>query len=124
MIMGYVLCVIISASFGAAIMALLQASKSDVLQDPQEYYDVPEKIDDSFVLNYDIIHVIGNNTCKTVIHNEIFDGPITLGDCEDMLPLVPYPIIVIAESPLDGAIFRFGNHTMDWEKIGTTAGYA
>lgn len=116
---------IIGGIFGVIIMVLLQASKKgDELQDPQEYYDVPEKIDDNFVLEYDIIHVIGNNVCKTLIHNPVYDEPITLGDCEDMLLLVPYPIIVIAENPLDGAIFRFGNHTMDWEQIGTTAGYA
>lgn len=33
-------------------------------------------------------------------------------------------IIVIAESPMDGEVYRYGNHGDYWEQIGTTCGYA
>mgnify|MGYP003297177426 CR=1 FL=1 len=33
-------------------------------------------------------------------------------------------ILVIAEKPLKGHIYRFGNHGQYWEYIGDTTGYA
>ena len=125
MIVGVII-FIAGVTIGVIIMEILQATKkSDELQDPQEYYDVDTEITGDLVLNYDIIHVISNNACKTVFHSEVFDEPFTLGDCEDMLDIIQHPIIVVAENPLDGAVFRYGNHKgTGWEKVGTTEGYA
>lgn len=34
-------------------------------------------------------------------------------------------ILLLAESPLDGSIYRYGNYEPDrWVKVGTTIGYA
>lgn len=33
-------------------------------------------------------------------------------------------VIVIAESPLHGEVYRYGNHGEYWEQIGTVCGYA
>ena len=124
MIVGIIV-FIFGVTVGVITMAVLQASKKgDELQDPQEYYDADTEITDDLVLNYDIIHIISDNFCKTILHNPVFDEPITLGDCEEMIDTL-LPIIVLAENPLDGAVFRIGNHKgAGWEKIGSTDGYA
>lgn len=46
----------------------------------------------------------------------------TLKDITDDYPNVK---IVIAEGPLSGKIYRYGNHKANtWEKVGTMEGYA
>jgi hypothetical protein len=54
------------------------------------------------------------------------DG-ITLGKCFRLALGCGYAygnLMVIEESPLNGAIYRYGNHGESWEKIGEICGYA
>jgi len=55
------------------------------------------------------------------------EGGITLDECFHRALGCGYVygnLMVIKESPLDGAIYRYGNHGESWEKIGEICGYA
>ena len=64
----------------------------------------------------------GDGHCKIIYHDGQFDDSITLKDIAEKYPCVR---IVIAEFPLRGTVYRYGNHDKGkWEIIGTTEGYA
>jgi len=62
-------------------------------------------------------------TSEKRIINEEYDEPVRLSDIREKYPTANM-ITVIAESALQGWVFRFGNHGEFWEQIGNTAGYA
>ena len=66
----------------------------------------------------------GVRQCK-VINQDEHDEPVTLEEirlsiCEEHIG----SILVIAESFLNGTIYRYGNHDESWEKVGTMEGFA
>ena len=64
-----------------------------------------------------------NPKWNRVTHDVGVDETITLDDIQRQFP---YPgLLVIAESPLSGAIYRWGNYSdMAWWQVGTMEGYA
>lgn len=97
------------------------------------YIPYPSRVSCSLVLDLygDTIKIIANNRCETIYQNEFSEKDITLDDCcniavnELKADLNDTIIIVIAEAPQEGAIFRYGNREEPyWEQIGVTCGYA
>lgn len=62
-------------------------------------------------------------TAEKMVIDAEYDKPISLADIRAKHPTARM-ITVIAESALQGWVFRFGNHGEFWEQIGNTAGYA
>lgn len=72
----------------------------------------------------------------SVIHFCEDDEQITLADCKAMADEQGYdeendmPLLVVAEYPTKGAVYKHGNHLSSrgkryiWEKVGETCGYA
>lgn len=98
-----------------------------------ERLPLPNRVSDETELNrFDgIIKIITNNRCKTIYQSEFESKITTLKDCIDIAmkelkaETTEPIIIVIAETPLEGCIYRYGNREeMYWEQIGTTCGYA
>lgn len=55
------------------------------------------------------------------------EDSITLDECFHIALGLGYAhgvLTVIEESPLTGAIYRYGNHGASWEKVGENCGYA
>lgn len=61
----------------------------------------------------------GNLTAEEIMHDE---NTMTLKDIE--ISDSSMVIIIISETPLEGKVYRYGNHGPFWEKIGRTCGYA
>lgn len=70
---------------------------------------------------YDLITIVYTDYDGKPIAEEIISNDMTLGDIDIHKAK---SIIVIAESPLHGEIYRYGNSSDYWEQIGTTCGYA
>lgn len=90
------------------------------IDNPQEIYFSKMGMDTVLViLNDEVVNPKWNREP----HDVGVDETITL---EDIQKQFPYPgLLVIAESPLSGAIYRCGNYSdMAWWQVGTMAGYA
>lgn len=87
----------------------------------REQTGFPEKIENPCdVAIYDLITVI--RSCGNKISVERF-----VGDCYSLADIKTHKgesVTVIAESPLDGAVYQYGNHGEYWEQIGEVCGYA
>lgn len=80
-------------------------------------------VKDSTDLSDMIIYIFcKDEPCKIIYHDWQHDDPITLKDIKESYPSVR---LVVAEYPLEGTVYKYGNHdTGKWEAIGTTEGYA
>lgn len=75
----------------------------------------------------DVIHIVFSDKCvKKYLHgknsldytfNEIMKDACKKGYTDGT-------ILVIAESPLDGKVYRYGNYGKWWDEVGCTQGYA
>ena len=70
---------------------------------------------------YDLITIIYNDYDGKPTVEEFISSDTTLGDIDIHKAK---SIIVIAENPLHGKVYRYGNHGEYWEQIGTSCGYA
>lgn len=70
---------------------------------------------------YDLITIIYNDYDGKPTIEEIISNDMTLGDIDIHKAK---GIIVIAESPLHGEVYRYGNQGDFWERIGEVCGYA
>ncbi len=78
---------------------------------------LPKKIEDPRkVILSDYITVIRGTKAITYIGSELPLNKVRIYKGE--------PVTVIAETPLHGEIYKYGNHGGFWEQIGTTCGYA
>ena len=84
--------------------------------------------DEHIVFADGILHIIsgdikeGELRCYKMIINAEFDEPIKLSDIRRRFPDAS---IVIFEDYLRGDIYRYGNHNdSEWERVGTTVGFA
>lgn len=89
-----------------------------------------DRVDENIDLNgMSFIYIIAENLFLKFMGSED-EKTFTLKDCYDIV-LRDKPdnqkvgvIIVLVEYPLDGAVYRYGNHGEYWEKIGTLKGFA
>lgn len=73
-----------------------------------------------------MVHIIFVDKCVKIIPPEE-QKRLTLNDCYMIAVLNGYTegvITVMEEAPLEGQIYRYGNHGPYWEKIGSIVGYA
>ena len=59
--------------------------------------------------------------CEAIYLNGQYDDPISLDDIAEGYRGV---FMVIEENPLDGRVYRYGNHGDYWEEVGKTRGFA
>lgn len=80
-------------------------------------------VNDSTDLSDKIITIFcDDGHCNVIYHHGDYDEPITL---KDIAETHPYVSLVIAESGLEGTVYRYGNHGYGkWESVGKTQGYA
>lgn len=79
-------------------------------------------IDGKTDLSSKIIAIVADGGRSKIIYHTEYDDPITL---EDIARKIPEVRMVIAESLLDGVVYRYGNHEAGkWEEVGKTKGYA
>ena len=90
-----------------------------------------EKVSQTEELQFDTVKIIFNDISETLYQNfEFSDNCLTLQNCKRIAygfckeNETQGTILVIAENPTDGVVYRYGNHGAYWEKIGTTCGYA
>lgn len=71
----------------------------------------------------EIIKIIRRGASDSVTAEEIIqdENALTLNDIEISDSSV---MIIISETPLEGKVYRYGNHGPFWEEIGKTCGYA
>lgn len=90
-----------------------------------------EKVNHEEELQFGIIKIVYKNKALTLYQNEEYSNcypdlesckRIAYGLSDDAER--KGTILVIAENPTDGVVYRYGNHGAYWEKIGTTCGYA
>lgn len=86
---------------------------------------LPIKIKESYRLDYDIITVsvvFDVGTAKQFILPD--NEAVTLQEIKMQQKNCEGTILVVAENPFEGTVFKYGNHGDFWEKIGETCGYA
>lgn len=85
-----------------------------------------QKIDENKNINRgsSIIKIVCNGFVSEIIpkDNEV----ITLKQCREIAKNNRHfgTITVLEESPLNGYVYRYGNHGNYWERVGTLEGYA
>lgn len=90
-----------------------------------------EKVSPTEKLQFDIVTIIFNDISETLHQNyEFSENCLSLQNCKR----IAYgfckdterkgTILIVAENPTDGVVYRYGNHGAYWEKIGETCGYA
>ena len=94
------------------------------------YMDKCQKLGDE-ILYWDIIKIIyvdGNGELKAkeiTQHCEFDEYSLTLNGIKESLDALPFTTIyVLAENPLDGKVYSYGNRGDYWEEIGKLRGYA
>lgn len=65
----------------------------------------------------------GYISVRTIYLNEEYSEPMSLNGIREQFKDARR-ILVIAEKPIKGHIYRYGNHGQYWEYIGDTIGYA
>ena len=72
-------------------------------------------VNDSTDLSDNIVTIMGDGHCDVVYHHGEYNEPITL---KDIAETYPYVKLVIAESGLEGTVYRYGNHEAGkWESV-------
>lgn len=80
-----------------------------------------DEIKDAYML-----HIIFG-TKNLEVYNDEYSGLYTFKEVLGFAKNNGYKmgvIVLIAESPLHGTVYKYGNHGRVWEKVGATIGYA
>lgn len=83
--------------------------------------------DNDFLENAEFVHVVFDWKCLKIIRCDEFDSALTFRDVLETAKTAGYKtgvLLVIAESPLHGTVYKCGNHGGLWEKVGETMGFA
>ena len=93
-----------------------------------------EFVENDYILIEESIRIIVDDKTVELFNNCEFNEGLTLGDCLKIAKeLLDYPdagiILVIAESYLDGYIYRYGNYVDEkygskWQCVGFMEGFA
>ena len=88
------------------------------------YMDKCQKLGDE-IFYWDIINVIYVDSNGELKAKAIFDEySLTLNGIKESLDALPFATIyVLAENPLYGKVYCYGNHGDYWEEIGDLWGY-
>lgn len=93
------------------------------MRDLINYKNIP---DEHIAFDDGIIHIIqgreeGKLKCTKMIMLAEYDQPLLLSEIQKRFPNA---YLIIWEDYLRGDIYRYGNHGDEWERIGTTVGFA
>ena len=94
------------------------------MKDLISYKNIP---DEHIAFADGILHIIqgngeeGDQRCTKIIMLAEFDQPLLLSQIRNRFPDA---YLIIWENYLRGDIYRYGNHGVEWERIGDTVGFA